>query len=142
VFRAVALHDGLLNPLRAETYATGAMAVAEFGAARDPAQFPALLAVDAFSQVKDGVEYPALLLDVSSAAAAVPVWQSAKMAARLQAATTSMRPVLLQQSANVEADRLAFLLWQAGVPAFQPGATVAPVAAKHGKSRKVVRASR
>ena len=141
-FHAVALHDGLLNPLRAETYATGAMAVAEFGAARDPAQFPALLAVDAFSQVKDGVEYPAMLLDVSTAAAAVPVWQSAKMAARLQAATASARPVFLVDSGTAEADRLAFLLWQVGAPGFQPGAAAVPPAAKHAKSKRVVRASR
>jgi prolyl oligopeptidase len=141
-FRAVAMHDGLLNPLRAETYSGGAMAVMEFGAARDPAQFPSLLAVDAFSQVKDGAEYPAVLLDVSPTAAPVPVWQSAKMAARLQAATTSARPVYLHESANAEADRLTFLLWQTGVAGFQPGVTTSPTAAKHGKSHKGLRASR
>jgi prolyl oligopeptidase len=136
------MHDGLLNPLRAETYSGGAMAVMEFGAARDPAQFPSLLAVDAFSQVKDGAEYPAVLLDVSPTAAPVPVWQSAKMAARLQAATTSARPVYLHESANAEADRLTFLLWQTGVAGFQPGVTTSPTAAKHGKSHKGLRASR
>jgi prolyl oligopeptidase len=141
-FRAVAMHDGLLNPLRAGTYGGGSMAVMEFGSARDPAQFPALLAADAFSQVKDGVEYPAVLLDVSPSAAPVPVWQSAKMAARLQAATTSARPVYLHISANAEADRLTFLLWQTGVSGFQPGAAAGPAAAKHGKGHKGLRASR
>jgi prolyl oligopeptidase len=139
-FRAIALHDGLFNPLRSETYPGGAMAVTEFGAARDPAQFPALLAADAYNQVKDGTDYPAVLLSVGTTPSSVPNWQSAKMAARLQAATTSGRPVLLHQTDNTEADRLAFLLWQTGVPAFQPGAAAAPATtAKHGKSRRIAR---
>jgi prolyl oligopeptidase len=132
-FRAVALHDGLLNPLRAATYPSGGMAVMEFGAARDPAQFPALLATDALNQVKDGTEYPAVMLSISQTPSAVPTWQSAKMAARLQAATTSGRPVLLHETANTEADRLTFLLWQVGAPGFEPGA--APAAAPHKKPK-------
>jgi prolyl oligopeptidase len=139
-FRAVALHDGLLNPLRAATYPGGGMAVAEFGAARDPAQFPALLASDAYNQVKDGTDYPAVLFSIGTTASGVPSWQSAKMAARLQAASISGRPILLHQTGNAEADRLTFLLWQTGVPAFQPGAaplTNAPT--KHGKSRRTAR---
>jgi prolyl oligopeptidase len=60
-------------------------------------------------------------------------WHAAKMAARLQAATTSGRPVLLRvdgeaghfggaMSSNLEsfADEIAFLLWQLGQPGFQP----------------------
>jgi prolyl oligopeptidase len=57
-----------------------------------------------------------------------------KMAARMQAATSSGRPVLLRidfdaghgmgssmsQRANLLADEWAFALWQMGEPGFQP----------------------
>ena len=59
----------------------------------------------------------------------------AKMAARVQAATSSGRPALLRvdydaghgigsstsQRENVTADLWSFALWQMGDPAFQPG---------------------
>ncbi|MEO6525973.1 MAG: prolyl oligopeptidase family serine peptidase [Gemmatimonadaceae bacterium] len=67
----------------------------------------------------------------------VDSWQSAKMAARLLAATSSGRPVLLRveregghagavsrSSVVAEfADESAFLLWQLGHPSFQPRRT-------------------
>jgi prolyl oligopeptidase len=65
--------------------------------------------------------------------ARVSPWQSGKMAARLQAATASGRPVLLRvdaesghlggnraQGEQLRADQYAFLLWQMGVRGFQP----------------------
>jgi prolyl oligopeptidase len=131
-FRAAVIRDGLLNPLRSE--ATGnPEATIEFGSAQDPAQFLNLLPIDAYSQIQDGREYPALLLSAHIDDPTVPAWQSAKMAARLAAATTSGYPVLLRVAADgppqtraaraaAEADDLAFLLWQLGVPDFQPAA--------------------
>ncbi len=64
----------------------------------------------------------------------VTVWEPAKMAARLQAATSSGRPVLLRiefdaghgigstrdQRDLETADEQAFLLWQMGEPGFEP----------------------
>jgi prolyl oligopeptidase len=64
----------------------------------------------------------------------VASWQMLKMAARLQAATSSARPVLLRvdydaghgfgssisQSASLLADEWAFAFWQLGMPAYQP----------------------
>ena len=62
-------------------------------------------------------------------------WQVDKMAARLQAATSSGKPVLLRvsyhgghqiiggteaQFQETLADEMSFLLWQLGDPAFQP----------------------
>ena len=61
-------------------------------------------------------------------------WQSTKTAARLMAATTSGKPVLLRldfdaghgvgdtkkQQFEERADMYAFLLWQMGVTGFQP----------------------
>jgi prolyl oligopeptidase len=65
-------------------------------------------------------------------------WQPGKMAARLQQASTSGKPVLLRLDAeaghglgtprdrsNAElADIYSFLLWQMGEPAFQPKPTL------------------
>jgi prolyl oligopeptidase len=87
--------------------------------------------------VKDGVNYPAVLLMHGVNDPRVEVWQSAKMAARLQAATANLsdgRPVLLRldydaghgvgssrRQRDVElADVYSFLLWQFGEAEFQP----------------------
>ena len=64
----------------------------------------------------------------------VAPWEVAKMAARLQAATASDKPVLLRvdydaghlgstdsQYDEEYADEMSFLLWQMGEPGFQPG---------------------
>jgi prolyl oligopeptidase len=64
----------------------------------------------------------------------VPVWMSAKAAARFQADTTSGKPVLLDidyesghgigstraQQIRRMTDILSFILWQVGDPEFQP----------------------
>ena len=57
-------------------------------------------------------------------------WQAVKLAARLQAATSSGKAVLLRADADAVADRearvqdladlYAFILWQVGDPRFQP----------------------
>ena len=129
-FRAVVLRDGLLNPLRSEDTGKPDSTI-EFGSAHDPAQFANLLPIDAYSQIKEGVEYPAVLLSAHIDDPSVPAWQSAKMAARLSAATTSGYPILLRVAgdgppetraarAQTQAGDLAFLLWQLGAPDFQP----------------------
>jgi len=46
-----------------------------------------------------GTPYPAVLLTVGLSDARVPAWQGGKMAAALQAATSSGRPVLLRVDA-------------------------------------------
>jgi prolyl oligopeptidase len=148
-FRAVLLRAGLLNPLRSEEYADGVVNVAEFGSAHDPARFPSLLAMDAYQQVKDKTPYPAVLLTASLADAIVPAWQSAKMAARLAAASSSGSPVLLLVSQDaapslagreqLEAEELSFLLWQLGQPDFAQSPEVvtkaAPVKGKRHKQK-------
>lgn len=92
-----------------------------------------LAAIDAFHQIRDHVAYPGVLVATGRNDARVSPWMPAKFAARLQAATAGPRPVLLrvndagghgggtrEQSQAEEADYYAFLLWQAGVPDFQP----------------------
>jgi prolyl oligopeptidase len=86
------------------------------------------------THVRDGVRYPAILVTHGINDPRVEPWMSAKLTARLQAATSSNRPVLLRvaydaghgvgstraQMVAESANTYAFLLWQLGDPAFQP----------------------
>lgn len=131
---AVAVTEaGALDTLRQERQDGGAAGIPEFGSAKDKQQFNALLEMDAFHHVVDGVKYPATLLMDGDDARVAP-WQSLKMAARLQGATASGKPVLLRmdvdgghepgatatQRAERLADKWSFMLWQFGDARFQP----------------------
>jgi len=58
-----------------------------------------LLAYSPYHHVVDGTAYPAVLLTAGEYDARVDAWQAKKMTARLQAATSSDRPVLLRLAA-------------------------------------------
>lgn len=96
LFGAAVLRMGLLNPLRIDTTQNGGPNVTEFGTATTREGFQGLLAMDAYHRVKDNVAYPAVLLSHGSNDPRADPWNSAKMAARLQAATSSNKPVLLR----------------------------------------------
>ena len=132
---AVAVPEvGVLNTLRAETSANGVPNIPEFGTVKDRQQFNGLLEMDAFHHVQDGAKYPATLLTTGINDPRVPAWESMKMAARLQAASASGKPVLLRiqydgghgigstksQRQELAADRWSFMLWQFGDARFQP----------------------
>ncbi|HTS15998.1 MAG TPA: prolyl oligopeptidase family serine peptidase [Verrucomicrobiae bacterium] len=137
LFAAVISIAGSLDMVRSETSAFGKLIVPEFGSVATRDGFQALYEMSAYHHVRDGTPYPAVLLMVGFNDTRVPPWASAKMAARLQAATTSGKPVLLQvnyeaghgigtarsQVLEEMADRAAFLFWQFGVPEFQPPST-------------------
>ena len=95
-FRAAVIRVGVTNILRFETTEGGPANVAEFGTVQNQADFNALLAMDAFQRVKANVNYPAVLLTAGAEDHRVPLWQSAKMTARLQAAGKSKGPILLR----------------------------------------------
>ena len=135
LFRVVFSGVGDSNALRAELETDGAANALEYGSVKTEAGFRALAAVDALSHVKDGTPYPAVLLTTGLNDPRVAPWQPGKMAARLQSATSSGRPVLLlvdpdaghgmgstklQRDREV-ADQMAFLYCQIGRPAYQPG---------------------
>ncbi len=134
LFAAVISEVGVSNTLRAEFSQNGPPNVPEFGSVKTEDGFKGLLAMDAYTHVKDGERYPAVLLTTGMTDPRVDPWQAAKMAARLQAATASGKPVLLrvyfqaghglgstraQRDLEV-ADEYAFALWQSGVAGFQP----------------------
>jgi prolyl oligopeptidase len=120
LFGAIVLEVPSVN----KTRSAGAGSVSEFGDAATEDGLRGLLAVDCYQNVTDGTRYPAVLLTAGLNDPRVAVWHPAKMAARLQAATMSSRPVLLRadpdaghghgstrtQHEELTADILAFLL--------------------------------
>ncbi|HEX8735417.1 MAG TPA: prolyl oligopeptidase family serine peptidase, partial [Pyrinomonadaceae bacterium] len=117
---------GVNNPLRYELTANGAANIPEFGSVKTVEGFRNLLAMDGYHKIKNGVKYPAVLLTTGINDPRVEPWLAAKMAARLQAATMSGKPVLLrvdydgghglvtgkQQQNEKQADIFAFLFEQ------------------------------
>jgi prolyl oligopeptidase len=128
LFAAAIFNVGIMDAVRAEQSANGITNVSEFGSAGNPAEFPALLEMSTYHQIRDGVAYPAVLLVHGLNDPRVDVWHSAKAAARLQAATSSGKPVLLRldsqaghgvgstapQRDALAADMYSFLLWRMG----------------------------
>ena len=120
--------------IRMETTANGVPNIPEFGSVKTEEGFKALYAMSPYHWVKDGVKYPAVLIATGINDPRVDAWESAKMAARLQAASTSGKPILLRidydaghgfgstkkQRYEEQADVFAFLFWQFGVKDFQP----------------------
>jgi alkaline phosphatase D len=131
LFRAVVGQVGIYDMLRVELEPNGSFNTTEFGSVRDRAQFGALHAYSPFHRVKDGTAYPAVLLTTGENDGRVNPYNSRKMAARLQAATASDRPVLLRTTASAghgmgsslrdriaeEADVLSFFIDQLGANA-------------------------
>jgi prolyl oligopeptidase len=134
LFVAVVPEVGALDTVRAETTPNGVPNIPEFGSRVTEPGFRALLAMSTYHQIKDGVKYPAVLLTHGTNDPRVEVWNSTKTAARLMAASTSGKPVLLRldyesghgigstksQVLDERADLYAFLLWQMGVPGYAP----------------------
>jgi prolyl oligopeptidase len=96
LFAAAVIRVGALDMLRLELTDGGPANVHEFGSVRTKEGFESLLRVSPYHHVQPGIKYPAVLLSVGMQDPRVPVWQSAKMAARLQAYTTSGKPILLR----------------------------------------------
>jgi prolyl oligopeptidase len=135
LFGAAIIRVGILDTLRYETTANGVPNIPEFGSTKTEEGFKALYAMSPYNHIKDRTPYPAVLLDVGMNDPRVEPWLSGKMAAGLQAATSSGKPILLrvdyagghagmgsteQQYEEVLADMYSFLGWQLGGPGFQP----------------------
>lgn len=135
LFQAAVARVGAMNPVREMLVGVGGPSNRpEFGDPTTPSGFRDLLAMDPYLNVRQGTRYPAMLLTTGMNDPRVDPWAPAKMAARLQAATSSGRPVLLRVDFEVghgigsavslrEAeltDIFAFLLWQFEVAEFQP----------------------
>ncbi|MFZ0519657.1 MAG: prolyl oligopeptidase family serine peptidase [Candidatus Acidiferrales bacterium] len=136
LFGAALIRVGDSDSLRSETMASGPANIPEFGTVKEADGFKALYAMDAYQHVKAGTPYPAVLLSTGVNDPRVAPWQAAKMTARLQASTSSGKPILLRvdydaghglgstksQRDSERADDVAFLLWQLGIPGYAPSA--------------------
>ena len=128
LFAAMVLQVPSMNETRAEFTENGPINIPEFGSVTTEAGLRDLLIIDSYLRVADGTPYPAVLLTVGLNDGRVAAWQPSKMAARLQAATTSGRPVLLRvdphaghglgstraQHVELTADIFAFLTQELG----------------------------
>jgi prolyl oligopeptidase len=96
LFRAVVVEVPLLDMLRYHRFLIARLWIPEYGSAEDPVQFPWLRAYSPYHHVRAGVAYPAVLLATAEGDSRVDPMHARKMAARLQAATASPRPILLR----------------------------------------------
>jgi prolyl oligopeptidase len=129
MFRAVVSRVGIYDMLRVELSPNGTFNITEYGSVTNPEQFRAMFAYSPYHNVKDGASYPAVLMTTGDNDRRVDPMQSRKMTARLQAATSSKRPVLLVTSASAghgfgtavddrlaeDADIVSFLMDQLGM---------------------------
>jgi prolyl oligopeptidase len=120
--------------VRAEFTPNGPPNIPEFGTVKTEDGFKGLYEMSAYHHVKDGTAYPAVMLTTGFNDPRVISWEPGKMAARLQAATSSDKPVLLRvdyeaghgfgstktQREQEMADEMSFILWPFGLPDFQP----------------------
>jgi prolyl oligopeptidase len=134
LFGAALDNVGMSDDLRAELQINGPANIPEFGTVKNEEDFRHLLAISAYHRLKEHTAYPAVLLTTGVNDPRVDPWQMNKMTARLQADTSSGKPVLLRvdydaghggigatktQHTALLTDQFSFLLWQLGDPEFQ-----------------------
>ncbi|HYU47774.1 MAG TPA: prolyl oligopeptidase family serine peptidase [Terriglobales bacterium] len=134
LFAAALDNVGMSDDLRAELQINGPANIPEFGTVKNEAEFRDLLTISAYHRLKDRTAYTAVLLTTGVNDPRVDPWQMNKMTARLRAASSSGRPVLLRvdydaghggigatrtQHTALLTDQFSFLLWQLGDPEFQ-----------------------
>ena len=122
--------------VREEFSPNGPPNIPEFGTVKEPDGFKGLYEMSPYAHIKDGTAYPAVMVTTGWNDPRVASWEPGKMAARLQAATSSGKPVLLRvdydaghgigstktQRDETFGDMFSFGLWQFGVEGFQPAA--------------------
>ena len=132
---AVAIDEvPMSDAVRSEFTPNGPPNIPEFGTVKDHDGFTGLYEMSPYHHVKAGTAYPAVMVTTGWNDPRVASWEPGKMAACLQAATSSGKPVLLRvdydaghgigstktQAEELQADWMSFALWQFGVPDFQP----------------------
>ncbi len=128
LFAAAIINVGCTDTIRMETTTNGVPNIPEFGTVSTKEGFDGLLAMSAYAHVMKGTKYPAILLTHGINDPRVEPWMSAKMTARLQASSTSGKPILFRvdydaghgigstkrQRQEQTADQWAFILSQMG----------------------------
>lgn len=134
LIKAVIIAAGTLNTIRMETAPNGPNNIKEFGTVKNKDEFGYLYEMDSYHHIKKGTKYPATLITGGYNDPRVPIWISAKFAAKLMSDNTSKNPVLLKvdfdgghgrdntkkKAYEDIADIFAFAFWQLGHPDYQP----------------------
>lgn len=129
MFAAVLCLFPLLDMVRYHKFLVARYWVPEYGSSEDASQFKYIYAYSPYHHVVAGTPYPAVLFVSGDSDTRVAPLHARKMAARLQAATSSGKPVLLKYdtkaghsggtpvSKQIEdlTDELGFLFWRLGV---------------------------
>jgi len=129
LFAAAHIAVGAVNPLRILAAENGANQLLELGDPRTEVGYRSILAYDPYLNVKPKTAYPGVIFTVGLNDHRIAPWMTGKMAARLQAASTSGRAVLVRVEADAghgigstrdqafaaTADVYAFMLQQFGV---------------------------
>lgn len=95
LFAAVVCFGPILDMLRYHLFPGGEIGVAEYGTADDPAVGKYLRTYSPYHAVKHGTRYPAVLFISGDADTRCHPMHAMKMTARLQIATVSDRPIVL-----------------------------------------------
>jgi prolyl oligopeptidase len=101
LFSAAVCSAPLLDMVRYERFKIGETWNVEYGSAAKPEELGWLLGYSPYHRVRDGEAYPAVLVTVFSNDTRVDPLHGYKMAAALQHATASGRPVLLRAEGQV-----------------------------------------
>jgi prolyl oligopeptidase len=131
LFRVAVCQVPLLDMLRYHKFLIARLWIPEYGSADDAEQFQWLYAYSPYHHVKDGTPYPAVLLTAAESDSRVDALHARKMAARLQAATSSKQPILLRletkaghgagkprsKALDELTDVWSFIFWQLGMKA-------------------------
>jgi prolyl oligopeptidase len=130
LFSAVWCGYPLLDMLRYQKFLIGSFWTTEYGSSDSEKQFPYLLKYSPYQNVKPRPDYPAVMFFTGDSDTRVDPLHARKMAALLQSASTSGRPILLHYSTSGghssgvsldqqiqdHADELAFLWTETGSP--------------------------
>jgi prolyl oligopeptidase len=129
LFKAVVCQVPLLDMVRYHKFLIARLWIPEYGSADDPEQFKWLHAYSPYHHVQHGTAYPAVLLEAAESDSRVDALHARKMAARLQAATSSDEPILLRLETKAGhgagkprgkmldelTDTWSFIFWQLGL---------------------------
>ncbi len=119
----------LMDMLRFHHWGMGAQWVHEYGDPDDSEEFKWVYAYSPYHNVVDGVDYPATLITTAEFDNRVDTAHSYKMIARMQAATSGTRPIMVRVERQAghgagkplgmkikhQSEDWAFLMWQLGM---------------------------
>jgi prolyl oligopeptidase len=119
----------VIDMLRYHRFLLARYWMGEYGDPDNPEHFPFLLKYSPYHNVKDGQDFPAVFFRTAESDSRVDPMHAMKMAALVQTATSSKRPVLFWMNRKAGhgigmpkemmvrniADEMAFLFWQLGM---------------------------